>query len=95
MTEAHTNLPHPVDVHVGNRLRAARQFAQMSQTQLAEAAGVTFQQIQKYENGRNRISCSMLYLLSGAVNATPAYFFDGYAGAPTSARSQRGRAGEP
>lgn len=90
-----SNQPHPVDVHVGARLRAARQFAQMSQAHLAQAAGVTFQQIQKYENGRNRISCSMLYVLSGVVNATPGYFFDGYDGAPTRAKSKRGQAGRP
>ncbi|AFO71619.1 putative HTH domain DNA-binding protein [Caulobacter virus Karma] len=53
--------PHPVDVYVGRKLRDTRKTAGFSQGQLAEAIGVTFQQVQKYERGHNRISSSKLY----------------------------------
>ena len=59
-----TGIPNPVDVHVGARLRQRRTLLGMTQTSLGEAIGLTFQQMQKYERGRNRISASRLFDLS-------------------------------
>lgn len=67
--------PHPIDVHVGGRARFARLRQGMSQGSLANAAGVTFQQIQKYEKGTNRISASRLFELATALNVDVSYFF--------------------
>ncbi len=68
--------PHPVDVHVGGRVRLRRKLLGMSQTDLGNALGVTFQQVQKYERGANRISASRLYELSQVLDAPISYFFD-------------------
>ncbi len=68
---------HPIDRHVGLRMRIRRQMRKMSQEQLAEQLGVTFQQVQKYENGSNRVSASRLYDVARALDATVSYFFDG------------------
>jgi len=67
--------PNPVDVHVGRRLRLRRIMVGMSQEQLAEAIGVTFQQIQKYERGANRISASRLWDLSVMLNCPVSFFY--------------------
>lgn len=64
--------PHPVDVAVGHAVRARRLSIGVSQEALAEAAGVSFQQIQKYESGANRISCSRLVQIAGALACAPA-----------------------
>lgn len=69
--------PHPVDLHVGARLRQRRAFLGKSQTALAEALGLTFQQIQKYEKGQNRISASTLWRLAEALDCPVGFFFDG------------------
>jgi transcriptional regulator with XRE-family HTH domain len=69
-----------VDAHIGQKIRARRNFLGLSQTELANAAGITFQQIQKYENGRNRVGASRLQQFSEALDVPPSYFFDG---APT------------
>jgi len=69
--------PSPYDIQVGQRLRQARTLAGMSQGRLGEAVGVTFQQVQKYEKGLNRIGASRLMQFSNILNVTPAYFFDG------------------
>ena len=69
--------PDPVDVHVGNRLRQRRTLLGMSQERLAEAFGVSFQQIQKYERGANRISASRLHLLTRILDVPVTYFFEG------------------
>ncbi|TSE04404.1 MULTISPECIES: helix-turn-helix domain-containing protein [Aquimarina] len=69
---------HPVDIYVGKRLRIKRNSLEMSQDELAKAIGVTFQQIQKYEKGKNRISSSRLYELKKALNCSMEYFFDGF-----------------
>lgn len=71
--------PHPVDVYVGNRLRARRRILGMSQIELSKKIGITFQQLQKYENASNRISASRLYDLANALGTDISYFFDGYA----------------
>ena len=68
---------HAVDVHVGNRVRIRRMKLGLSQATLAKALGMTFQQVQKYEKGANRISASVLYEISGTLDVEPAFFFEG------------------
>jgi len=67
----------PVDRHVGQRVRARRLELDLSQTGLAEACGITFQQIQKYENGANRVSASRLWQFAAVLGVPVDYFFDG------------------
>ena len=67
----------PVDVHVGERLRQRRLQVGLSQGALAHKAGVNFQQIQKYENGHNRISASRLWNITKALDVPVSYFFKG------------------
>ncbi|WP_026868894.1 helix-turn-helix domain-containing protein [Inquilinus limosus] len=74
--------PDPVDVHVGARLRQRRTLLGMSQEKLAAAFGVSFQQIQKYERGANRVSASRLHQLTRILNVPVGYFFEGMADAP-------------
>ena len=69
--------PDPVDVHVGMRLRQRRTLLGMSQERLAQAFGVSFQQVQKYERGANRISASRLHLLTKTLDVPITYFFEG------------------
>jgi transcriptional regulator with XRE-family HTH domain len=69
-----------VDTHVGQKIRARRIFLRMSQTDVADAIGITFQQIQKYERGTNRVGASRLQQISDALGVSPFYFFEG---APT------------
>ncbi len=71
-----TGVASPVDVHVGARLRVRRTLLGMSQTTLGEAIGLSFQQVQKYERGANRISASRLYDLSRLLDVPIQYFFD-------------------
>ncbi len=71
-----TGIPSPVDVHVGARLRVRRTLLGMSQTTLGEAIGLTFQQVQKYERGSNRISASRLFALTRVLDVPIEYFFD-------------------
>ena len=68
--------PNAVDVHVGGRLRLRRLHVGMNQSALAEAIGVTFQQVQKYERGANRLSASRLYAACGVLRVKPDYFFE-------------------
>ena len=68
--------PNPVDVHVGGRVRQRRMMIGMSQEKLAEALGLTFQQVQKYERGANRISASRLLDMSRALAVSVASFFE-------------------
>lgn len=68
--------PDNVDVHVGNRLRVRRSLLGLSQEKLAEAIGLTFQQIQKYERGVNRISAGRLYQFSKILEVPVNYFYD-------------------
>ncbi len=70
-------MKHPIDVHVGKRLRHRRWMAGMTQQQLGDAVGIKFQQIQKYETGMNRVSASRLWELSGALGVPVSFFFDG------------------
>ncbi len=69
--------PHPVDVHVGARLRLARKARQRTQGELGDAIGVSAQQIQKYERGTNRISASTLFRFCGFLGRPVAWFYDG------------------
>jgi len=69
--------PDPVDVHVGKRIRERRVSLGMSQAKLGEYLGLTFQQIQKYERGANRISASKLWALSNLFKVSVEWFFDG------------------
>jgi transcriptional regulator with XRE-family HTH domain len=68
---------HPVDKHVGARLRLRRKVLEISQEKLAEALGITFQQVQKYERGGNRISASKLYAAARFLKTSPGWFFEG------------------
>ena len=72
---------HPVDVHVGRRVRQRRWMMGVTQQQLAERVGIKFQQIQKYETGMNRISASRLWDIAHALGATVSFFFEGLDGA--------------
>ncbi len=67
--------PDPIDVHVSSRLRGRRLSLGMSQEELGERLGLTFQQIQKYESATSRISAGRLYSLSQALGCSPEYFF--------------------
>lgn len=78
-------VPHPVDVHVGARIRLIRKDRGMSQGELADALGITFQQVQKYERGFNRISASKMFEASKALGVDPAWFFQGLDDLPTGA----------
>ncbi len=71
-----TGIPSPVDVHVGARLRIRRTLLGLSQTALAEALGLTFQQVQKYERGANRMGSSRLYDVARILAVPIKYFFD-------------------
>ena len=84
-------MPNPIDRHVGARLKMRRVTVGMSQSKLGEALEITFQQIQKYEKGSNRIGASRLQELARVLSVPPAFFFEG---APSSA-VQAGGFAEP
>ena len=71
-----TGSPKPVDVHVGSRVRLRRTMLGMSQEKLGHAIGLTFQQVQKYERGANRIAASRLFELSRVLDVPVSFFFD-------------------
>ena len=68
--------PDPVDCHVGKRLKARRVGLRISQSDIGKKLGVTFQQIQKYENGSNRVGASNLFRLADALEVPVSYFFE-------------------
>lgn len=70
-------MKHPVDVHVGKRVRHRRWMVGMTQQQLAEKVGIKFQQIQKYETGANRVSASRLWDIADALDVEVSFFFEG------------------
>jgi transcriptional regulator with XRE-family HTH domain len=70
-------MKHPVDVHVGKRVRHRRWMLGVTQQQLAERVGIKFQQIQKYETGMNRISASRLWDIAEALEVQISFFFEG------------------
>jgi transcriptional regulator with XRE-family HTH domain len=69
--------PNAVDVHVGNQIRARRLALRMTQDKLASRLGLTFQQVQKYEKGVNRVSASRLQTISGILEVPVSFFFSG------------------
>ena len=71
-----TKGPNPIDIHVGSRLRKQRVMLGMSQASLAEAFGLTFQQVQKYEKGANRIGASRLFQISKILDVPIQFFFE-------------------
>ncbi|MCH2078797.1 MAG: helix-turn-helix domain-containing protein [Rhodobacteraceae bacterium] len=74
-------MKHPVDVHVGKRIRHRRWMVGMTQQQLAEKVGIKFQQIQKYETGMNRVSASRLWDIAETLSVPVSFFFVGLEGA--------------
>jgi transcriptional regulator with XRE-family HTH domain len=68
--------PNPIDVYVGSRIRMRRMMIGMSQEKLGDALGLTFQQVQKYEKGTNRVGASRLQQISNALGVSPAFFFE-------------------
>jgi transcriptional regulator with XRE-family HTH domain len=72
-----TQHPNPIDKHVGNRLRMRRLMLGMSQTDLSDALGLTFQQVQKYEKGTNRLSASKLQQSASILQVPVTFFFEG------------------
>ncbi|SEN49471.1 helix-turn-helix domain-containing protein [Palleronia pelagia] len=70
-------MKHPVDIHVGKRVRHRRWTLGMTQQQLAEKVGIKFQQIQKYETGMNRVSASRLWDIAEALEVSVGFFFEG------------------
>jgi len=73
-------MPHITDIHVGQKLREARLAKGMSQTELGNALGVSFQQVQKYEKGTNRIGSSRLWDVCTVLTVPVSYFFEGLTG---------------
>ncbi len=94
--------PNPVDVHVGTRVRLRRTLLGMTQTGLGQAIGLTFQQVQKYERGVNRIGSSRLYDLARVLDVPVNFFFDempreivSKSGAPSSGRPEGAEVFDP
>ncbi len=85
--EKSMRVPHPIDAYVGERMRLRRRTLGLTQVNLAQALGLTFQQVQKYERGLNRISASRLYELSVALRVPVGYFFESF-------DQKKGRSGE-
>lgn len=82
---------HAVDVHVGTRMRQRRALLGMSQTTLGKAVGLTFQQIQKYESGANRMGSSRLYEFAKVLDVPVSYFFEEMPAGALSGRPMSGR----
>jgi transcriptional regulator with XRE-family HTH domain len=70
-------MPHPVDIHVGRRVREARAAKGLSQEKLGNRLGISFQQVQKYEKGTNRIGSSRLWQIANVLEVPVSFFFDG------------------
>ena len=83
-------MKHPVDVHVGQRVRQRRWMVGMTQQQLGNKVGIKFQQIQKYETGTNRISASRLWDIADALEVNVSFFFEGLDGSGEDTVSARG-----
>ncbi len=73
-------MPHPVDIHVGQRIKEIRTVRGFTQSNVAEHLGISFQQLQKYETGANRVSASRMFELSKLLNVSPSFFFEGLEG---------------
>lgn len=72
-----TDTPNPIDLHVGGMIRTRRKILGVSQERLADDLGLTFQQVQKYERGANRVSASKLYEIAKSLRTSVGYFFEG------------------
>jgi len=79
-----------INEYIGNRIRLKRRLLGVTQVKLSSYLGVTFQQIQKYENGKSRVSASSLLLLAYFFDINPSYFFDGYEGVCDSSHDYAG-----
>jgi transcriptional regulator with XRE-family HTH domain len=79
--------PNPIDIHVGSRIRLRRTMLGMSQEKLGESLGITFQQIQKYEKGTNRVGASRLQNISNILNVPVSFFFEDAPGDTSSGAS--------
>ncbi len=77
--------PNPIDIHVGSRVRLRRMMLGMSQEKLGEALGITFQQIQKYEKGTNRVGASRLQHIATVLKVPVSFFFEDAPGTPEEA----------
>jgi transcriptional regulator with XRE-family HTH domain len=88
------NSPNPIDQHVGNRVRMRRLMLKMSQSKLGDALGITFQQVQKYEKGSNRIGASRLQHISQILQVPAAFFFEGAPNLPA-ARTPKNATASP
>ena len=77
MPKTNADMPHPVDKHVGERVKLRRAALNLTQSDLAKALGLTFQQVQKYEKGTNRVSASKLHETAKALHVPIAFFFEG------------------
>ena len=84
--------PNPTDVHVGSQIRTRRLALGMSQEKLADGLGLTFQQVQKYEKGANRVGASRLQAITGILGVPISFFFDGASPPPSSPRKKVGEA---
>jgi transcriptional regulator with XRE-family HTH domain len=82
-------MSHPVDVHVGKRIRQRRLLLKNSQQQLSDQVGVKFQQLQKYEAGKNRVSASRLWDIANVLDVPVSFFFEGLDAKPKAARQSR------
>ena len=80
---ANKKQPNPIDIHVGSRVRLRRMMLGMSQEKLGEQLGITFQQIQKYEKGTNRIGASRLQHIARVLSAPVSFFFEDAPGSPS------------
>src|SRR5882757_2050353 len=89
---ANKKQPNPIDIHVGSRVRLRRMMLGMSQEKLGESLGITFQQIQKYEKGTNRIGASRLQHIARVLSVPVSFFFEDAPGAPS---DQPGGMAEP
>ncbi|WP_439634996.1 helix-turn-helix domain-containing protein [Oceanicaulis sp.] len=76
-------MTNAIDAHVGQRIRFRRKLLQMTQEKLAQAVGIRFQQIQKYETGANRVSASRLFEIAEALDVPVQYFYEGLEGGDT------------
>lgn len=83
-------MKHPVDVHVGQRVRQRRWMVGMTQQQLGDRVGIKFQQIQKYETGANRISASRMWDIANALSVQVSFFFEGLDGQVPESEEARG-----
>ncbi len=83
-------MKHPVDIHVGQRVRQRRSLLGMTTQQLGDSVGITYQQIQKYEAGADRISASRMWDIAAAMEVPVLFFFEGLDGQPSNTGEARG-----